>query len=380
MKRRQESRFCDLGKEAAIADAIAVGTFELVPAHCLIPGEAFVDPRWRIVYGAALAVRSDRNGICCAESVNDFIAMHDLDREMQAAIDSTRTVSWQKWPEFADTSLALGPLLRPLEYCLGELGYLHGKRQAAEIGERLAFGELEIAQARREFDALPNGVNGSFNFATADDRRFNAEKLHDKPEATILAIPLGKKGPNTKEWQKLTLTHMTPDYLASLNGNKNISVSLGPASQGLCSIDVDNDDELERFLSLNPALQGSLISRGVRGANIWARIKGDYPKSYGLWKKGSRKSKETKFGEWRANGNQAIIAGKHPSGCLYSDNGKHPIEIEFSHTAWPESLDLPWVQKAELQPEQEASRRDIDRELTIKCDLPTESLSMARSS
>ena len=85
----------------------------------------------------------------------------------------------------------------------------------------------------------------------------------------LLAIPLGKKGPNTKEWQKLTLTHMTPEYLASLNGSKNIGVSLGPASQGLCSIDVDNDDELERFLFLNPALQGSLISRGVRGANIW---------------------------------------------------------------------------------------------------------------
>ena len=183
----------------------------------------------------------------------------------------------------------------------------------------------------------------------------------------LLDIPRGKKGPNTKEWQKLTLTHMTPEYLASLNGSKNIGVSLGAASQGLCSIDVDNDDELERFLSLNPALQGSLISRGVRGANIWVRIKGDYPKSYGLWKKGSPKSKETKFGEWRANGNQTIIAGKHPSGCLYSNNGKHPIEIEFSHIAWPESLDLPWVQKAELQPEQEASRRDIDRELTIKC-------------
>ena len=60
----------------------------------------------------------------------------------------------------------------------------------------------------------------------------------------LLAIPLGKKGPNTKEWQKLTLTHMTPEYLASLNGSKNIGVSLGAASQGLCSIDVDNDDEL----------------------------------------------------------------------------------------------------------------------------------------
>src|SRR6476660_3045179 len=85
----------------------------------------------------------------------------------------------------------------------------------------------------------------------------------------LLAIPLGKKGPNTKEWQKLTLTHMTPDYLASLDGN--IGVSLGPASQGLCSIDVDNDNEFEGFLSLNPPLRDSLMSRGLRGANIWVR-------------------------------------------------------------------------------------------------------------
>ena len=36
----------------------------------------------------------------------------------------------------------------------------------------------------------------------------------------LLAIPLEKKGPNTKEWQKLTLTRITPEYVASLNGSK----------------------------------------------------------------------------------------------------------------------------------------------------------------
>src|SRR4029077_19754864 len=102
-------------------------------------------------------------------------------------------------------------------------------------------------------------------------------------------------------------------------------------------------------------------------ANIWVRIKGDYPKSHGLWKKGSPKSKEDKFGEWRAAGNQTVIAGKHPSGCLYSDNGKRPIEIEFSHITWPESLELPWMHKPEPQPKRKGSRRAIDRELTIKC-------------
>ncbi len=101
-------------------------------------------------------------------------------------MDPTKTVSWRKWTEIADTSFVYAPGTVGLEYSLGELARLHGKRQTAAIGERLASGELEIAQARKKFDALANGPNGSFNFAAADERRFDAGKLHDKPEPTIL--------------------------------------------------------------------------------------------------------------------------------------------------------------------------------------------------
>ena len=62
---------------------------------------------------------------------------------------------------------------------------------------------------------------------------------------------------------------MTPAYLASLNHGQNIGVLLGAASEGLCTIDVDDDDRLEAFLSLNPCLRESLISRGSRGGNVW---------------------------------------------------------------------------------------------------------------
>ena len=72
---------------------------------------------------------------------------------------------------------------------------------------------------------------------------------------------------------KATQTDMTPAYLASLNHGQNIGVLLGAASEGLCSIDVDNDDRLEAFLSLNPGLRESLISRGSRGGNMWLRIR-----------------------------------------------------------------------------------------------------------
>ncbi len=68
----------------------------------------------------------------------------------------------------------------------------------------------------------------------------------------LLRIPLGEKGPRTKDWQKLTPADMTPPYLASLNHGDNIGVSLGAASEGLCTIDADNEKFLESFLSLNP--------------------------------------------------------------------------------------------------------------------------------
>jgi ATP-dependent Clp protease ATP-binding subunit ClpA len=32
---------------------------------------------------------------------------------------------------------------------------------------------------------------------------------------------------------------------------------------------------------------------------------------------------------WRADGNQTVIFGRHPTGCDYRNNGKRPLEIEF---------------------------------------------------
>ena len=71
--------------------------------------------------------------------------------------------------------------------------------------------------------------------------------------AVLLAIPPGKKGPRLEDWQKLTLANMTPDYLAGLNHGDNIGVSLGEASEGLCTVDCDSDALLETFLSVIPA-------------------------------------------------------------------------------------------------------------------------------
>ena len=176
----------------------------------------------------------------------------------------------------------------------------------------------------------------------------------------LLAIPAWKKGPTTKAWQELTLDHMTSDYFASFNGEQNIGVSLGTASVGLCTIDVDKDSELEGFLSLNPALQESLSSCGARGANIWIRVKGDYPKSCQI-----KTNDGQPWGEWRADRNQTVIHGTHPSGCRYRDNGMRPLELDFTSITWPDNLELPWVPKPEPQ-----APRDIHRELIKKCGPP----------
>ena len=161
----------------------------------------------------------------------------------------------------------------------------------------------------------------------------------------LLGIPPGQKGPRIPGWQKLTLADMTPAHLASLNHDQNIGVVLGAASEGLCTIDVDNDDHLEAFLSLNPCLRESLISRGSRGGNVWIRVQGEYPPSGKLALAGEP------WGEWRANGNQTVIYGQHPSGCRYQDNAKRPVSIEFSKLKWLADITLPWEKPEPAPPD-----------------------------
>ena len=87
------AKLSDPGKEAAVAGAIAAGTFESIPEKCLVPPDAFTDTRWRIVYSVALELRrkiSDQ--IICAEAVTDAIAFRMLDAEFQHAFDSTKVL------------------------------------------------------------------------------------------------------------------------------------------------------------------------------------------------------------------------------------------------------------------------------------------------
>ena len=164
-------------------------------------------------------------------------------------------------------------------------------------------------------------------------------------DVVLLPIPAGEKGPRFKGWQDTTTAAMSdPDYLARLNHGGNIGVLLGKPSNGLCSIDVDDDQDLDAFLKLNPALQTTLRTKRARGGNIWIRVNGDFPK---LTKIVGHDG--TDWGEWRADGGQTVIHGT----AMDTSKGEtapipytrivdaSPVQISFADIAWPEDVDFP---------------------------------------
>ena len=187
----------------------------------------------------------------------------------------------------------------------------------------------------------PVGAGASQESNRTQEPYQQAEGIADKiikliGPAVLLPIPTRDKGPKIPGWQKLTLSEMTASYLASLEGG-NIGVLLGAASGGLVSIDADSDDFLEAILVANPWLRESLITQGARGGNVWLRTQGTFPKS------GKIKAADgSPWGEFRADGNQTVIYGTHPSGCGYSNNKKAPLCVEFATIKWPAGLRLPW--------------------------------------
>src|SRR5512133_1167068 len=96
-------------------------------------------------------------------------------------------------------------------------------------------------------------------------------------DVLFLAWPLGTKG-TKRRWKRLTSERMSdPKYLKLFIKNINIGIAQGAVSNGVCSIDIDDNDEVEGFIALNPKLANSLRSKGVRGCNIWFRVPYDSP-------------------------------------------------------------------------------------------------------
>ncbi len=118
-------------------------------------------------------------------------------------------------------------------------------------------------------------------------------------DTVLPPIPLKKKCPCIRGWQRLTLDQTQADGFTityarkDISGNTtsqdipykqalqqgNIGVLLGKPSNGVCSIDIDDDRGVEPFIRLNPNLQATLCSKGRRGCNFWVRIRGEFPQN-----------------------------------------------------------------------------------------------------
>jgi hypothetical protein len=152
--------------------------------------------------------------------------------------------------------------------------------------------------------------------------------------ALLLPWPAKCKG-GPKKWKHLQLTDMNASsHLAELESAGNIGVALGRVSNGLVTVDFDNEDYVEAFFEVNPLLRTTLCTTAQRGCNIWLRSTTDYPRSCKL-----RNRSGDEIGEWRADGNQTIVAGTHPSGVPYRFLVENPaIAVDYNEIVWPDGI------------------------------------------
>jgi putative DNA primase/helicase len=158
--------------------------------------------------------------------------------------------------------------------------------------------------------------------------------------AFLVPCAWGTKTPIVTYRERTFEATKTEAYLAVFDAcDTNVAVYLGKASGGLCALDFDDDDDLAAFLAVNPKLSESLRSRASRGAQIWIRISGEFPRS----------SKSDHF-EWRADGNLSTIYGRHEKGMDYQWLCAHPpVTLAFAEIVWPDGWELPWADDAEAK-------------------------------
>ena len=173
-------------------------------------------------------------------------------------------------------------------------------------------------------------------------------------------ILLKGKAPIQTGWPEFTYEYtQSGEYQRELSRSTNIGVVLGARSGGLYSIDFDTDPFLEWFVKNNPELADSFRVVGARAAQIYVYIEGarydkvcalkvpeGHPLAVGAKKKPVNGM--VQIGEFRAEGGQSVLVGKHPDSTpqkpiWYSwpvDNP--PISITFDKIIWHPDIILPW--------------------------------------
>ena len=160
-------------------------------------------------------------------------------------------------------------------------------------------------------------------------------------DVVLVPVARGQKRPLVSGYPDFTIEKMEDlEYLNQLE-QANVSVLTGPNSNGLVSIDLDDDDRAEEFRNLNPDLcAGTVKTWGARGCNYWFEIEGGYP--IGPIKFADVDDQE--IGELRAGRCITVADGVHPKGVNYRRVGGSVVSCSFDDIEWPEDWKLPWVE------------------------------------
>ena len=161
-----------------------------------------------------------------------------------------------------------------------------------------------------------------------------AREIAEALGAVVMPVYRSKK-PKYRYWRGLDYARcLTKDLLNLYDDETSIAGVQGEPSSGLISIDFDEANALKEFLALNPALKDTLTTSAARGANLWFKIQGSYPKLT-LLKRG-----RSIWAEWRSTGAFTVIHGIHEEGMPYTSNEKKPIKICLDDIVLPEDVNF----------------------------------------
>ncbi len=146
-----------------------------------------------------------------------------------------------------------------------------------------------------------------------------AQEIAESLGAVVIPVSRCKK-PLYRFWRRLNHAGcLTKEMLELYSEETNIAIVQGSTSSGLISIDFDDPEALDEFLTLNPGYRNTLTTSAARGANLWFKMQGDYPKL--------TRFKRGRFiwAEWRSTGGFTVIHGIHNKGMPYTSNETPPL-------------------------------------------------------
>jgi hypothetical protein len=239
---------------------------------------------------------------------------------------------------------------------LREAGY--GDRTAEEVLDGL---EDQGGSVEQIIDRI---LNSPYPDSQAEPEPGPEQSLEDiyalLGRVVLVTVPLGRKKPGGDGWQQTTYQQtQTRAYQQRLAkfwaGMGNIAALLGPPSDNLMAIDLDDDTYVEEFVHLNPFLADTFRTKGMRGCQLWIRPAPEtgYPNNQAYY---PLKTKDgQKYGEWRCGctgGAISVLHGKHPEGPDYQILvAKPPKLIDFATLCWP--IPVPWTATPEPEPQQQ---------------------------